>query len=487
MDILNELIASMNKEDIRYFKLYTSRTKSPETRKDLVLFDYIRKSGDSYKEDKILKKLYGDNDKNAFYRIKNRLQKDINKCLIIQHYQEDDIIYVFHLLSLVRFYLIKNKFKIALRFTQKAEKKAKEIEHYELLDIIYGEFIKLSHEIVSIDPEEYIKKRRDNSNIINNIREIDDILAAVSYRLKTTQNFSEKEPPVLAILQKAIEDFSPDLDLKNSPKLRFKIYSAVSQILLQKHDYNTLEVYLLKTYSQFRKEGLFNKGSHNHKLQILTFIINALFKNNKITLSLKYAEQLKGAMSEYNEMLYDKYLFFYYNSLVINYSVLDKDKAISILEELKENDKLKSTSFYEIFVYLNLAILWFDKGRYHNAIKNLNKLFHHGNYENADIALKFKIAVAELIIRYELNDFDFLEHKINQLKKDYDQLLIKKEHVREEEFIDILKRMMTTRSIKKDQHLFALINKFMEIKSKKHIPDDTEIINYNNWLRSKLN
>ena len=42
-------------------------------------------------------------------------------------------------------------------------------------------------------------------------------------------------------------------------------------------------------------------------------------------------KSLKNAMEEYHHMLYDKYTFFYYNSLVINYSKLDRDKAISIL------------------------------------------------------------------------------------------------------------------------------------------------------------
>ena len=54
---------------------------------------------------------------------------------------------------------------------------------------------------------------------------------------------------------------------------------------------------------------------------MLTYLINSLFYNKKIDVSLEYVEKLKSAMSEYNKLLYDKYLFYYYNSLVINYTV----------------------------------------------------------------------------------------------------------------------------------------------------------------------
>ena len=42
------------------------------------------------------------------------------------------------------------------------------------------------------------------------------------------------------------------------------------------------------------------------------------------------------------------FLFFYYNSLVINYSVLDKEKAIHILEEAKQNEHIKQLPTYTV-------------------------------------------------------------------------------------------------------------------------------------------
>lgn len=484
MDTLSHIVLGMNKEDIRFFKLYSLRTAANAERKDIAFFDIIRKNNKSYDEDKTALKLYGQN-KNAFYRMKNRLIEEINKSLIIQHLEDDEVIYILHMLSTSKFYFGRNQYDVAFHFLRKAEKYALKIESFDLLDVIYGEFIKLSHEIITINPETYIQKRKENKIQLNHIREIDDILSAVAYRIKVSQNFTSGDADVLSLLQKTVNDYSNNQSLKSSPSLRFRIYYAVSRILLSKHDYLGLESYLLDTYKKFVKENLFNKGNHDTKLQMLTYIVNSLFKNGKLKKSLEYAEKLNEAMQEHNKILFEKYLFFYYNSLVINYSQLDKAKAIDILENLKENTQLKKNSYYDFFIYLNLSVLHFDQKDFRNAIKNLNKFYSHEGYKNADEVMKFKIMIAELIIRYELGDFDFLEHKISQLKKDFKKLLGLDEYQREVQFIGILNKMMFIDNVKHNKELENQIRDFIQNGENIRM-DDTEIIQYNDWLKSSI-
>ena len=353
MNILPEVIGNMNKEEIRNFKLFINRTEKATERKDEVLFDFIRKQFPEYNEDKILKKLYNSEDKNALYRLKNRLFEDIGKSLTLHYYDANEYNIILNYLFLSRLFQSKGQAPTAYYYLNKAFRKANESEHLDWLDIIYGEFIKLSHETLEINPEEYIQKRKDNRSKLNKVQEIDDILAALIYRIKVSQNFAKQNTEILDLLQKTVNDFAKSKDVKNSPVLRFKIYQSVSRILLQQQDYKSLEKYLLKTFDEFSKEKLFNKNNHDTKLQMLTYLINSLFKNQKIDLSLTYVNKLKSAMEEFNKQLYDKYLFYYYNSLVINYSVKNIDRAIEILHEAKDNASIKKLPVYNVFVYLN--------------------------------------------------------------------------------------------------------------------------------------
>ncbi len=486
MNILPEVIGNMNKEEIRNFKLFINRTEKATERKDEVLFDFIRKQFPDYDEDKILKKLYDTDDKNALYRLKNRLFEDIGKSLTLHYYDANEYNIILNYLFLSRLFQSKGQAPTAYYYLNKAFRKANENEHLDWLDIIYGEFIKLSHETLEINPEEYIQKRKDNRSKLNKVQEIDDILAALIYRIKVSQNFAKQNTQILDLLQKTVNDFAKSKDVKNSPVLRLKIYQSVSRILLQQQDFKSLEKYLLKTFDEFSKEKLFTKNNHDTKLQMLTYLINSLFKNKKIDLSLTYVDKLKSAMEEFSSALYDKYLFYYYNSLVINYSVKDIDKAIEILHEAKDNASIKKLPIYNVFVYLNLAVLNFDKKNFKESLKHLVKPMMQDAFKHLDEAWHLKLSVFELMIRYELNDFDYLEHKLLRVKKDYLSLLKKEEYVRQKQMVLLIEKLVKSDGVKKNKQLLKEINALLDgimLDSS----SDTDIINYSDWLKAKVN
>ena len=484
MDVAGSIIHNMSKDEVRFFKLYMTRMETGE-RKDLLLFDYIRKNGNLYDDEAIFRKLYAEEDKNAYYRLRNRLMTGLNKSLLLQHWGEDDLLQLLQLYSLSGFYAGRNEFQLATYFLRKAETRAEKMENFGLLDLIYSEFIRLSAEIPGVNPEEYLEKRKSNQEKISQLRAIDDVVAVLTYRLKYSQNFARGDQSVLSLLEETVNDYSHTPGLKSSSLFRLRSYAAVSQILLQKRDYAALETYLLKTYKDFLKSNIFNKGNHDTKLQMLTYIVNSLFKTNKLRESLKYTEQLHAAMEEYGKALYDKYLFFYYNSLVINYSKLDKREAIRILENLMDQKKLTGNPFYEVFIYLNLAVLHFDLGEYRDAIRHISKLYLLDSYRNADRALQMKIAVSELIIRFELRDLDYLEYRIGRIRKDFKDLLKENQFLKEKEFLSIILTMTNSTADLSDKSLIKKCSEFID-KYKVTEEGDDEILNYTNWLQEKF-
>jgi hypothetical protein len=486
MNILPEIIGLLNKEEIRGFKLFANRTNASVGRKDILLFDYIKKNRFEYADEKIFKKLYGGKEKNAFYRLKNRLLEDIGVSLSLLHYNSSEINYVLNNYLLAKLFISKNKWQIALFYMSKAEKKAREIESFELLDMLYNEYIKLSHEVLDINPEEYITKRKENRLQLNRLQEIDDVLAAVIYRVKISQNFGKGNEKINELLSKTVNTFANSKEIKNSPLLRFKIYHSLSRILLQQHNYKALEKYLLKTYNEFSKEELFTRNNHDTKLQMLTYISNTLFKNNKINESLVYAGQLDEAMKEFSGLLYDKYLFYYYNILVNNYAKTNVEKAIEILDEAKEQKVIQSHPVYIGFVYLNLAVSYFGIKNFKSALKSVVKLYMLDSYKALDAALRFKIAVVELMIRYELNDFDYIEQRIGQLKKEFRKEFALPDFENEVQFIKIISLLMNTVSVKLDKKALGMIRQFITKLQGLKLTEAQEIINYADWLQSKI-
>lgn len=483
MKILQQIVGMMNKEEVRHLKLFMGRTNAGEERKDIELFDYIRQHNEDYDETRIQQKLYGPRDKNALYRLKNRLLEDIGKSITLQYIDESDFNAVVHQLLLSRFFLSKSQSQIAFHYLGRAEKKAIAADSPELMDLVYGEYVRFSQETLEINPTEYIKKRRANREQLNQLQEIDDVLAEVVYKVRTTQNFTGQDYRIIETLRKRVNEFSKQKSTNNSILLRFKIYHSLSRILLQKQDFVLLEKYLEQTFEEFTREGLFSRNKHDTKLQLLTYLANAQFKNKKFEQSLATAARLKTAMNEFGGLLHDKYLFFYYNILVIGYSEKNRDKAIEILNEAKENAVIKKLPFYLVFVFLNLTVLNFDNGNNKQAIRNLVKLTMEPGFAGLDRVLRMKIAVAELIIRFELQDIDTLERRLEQVKKEFADLLRTKDGRRQSEMIGVLSSMCTTTSVRRDKNLRKKILKITNTPSAK----TNDIIDYNNWLNAQIN
>jgi len=112
MDIFQNLIAVMNKEEIRHYKLFIKRTSIQNERKDEILFDYTKRNFENFNEEKISTILYNKEDKNAYYRLKNRLLEDIGKSLLLQHYKDNSTNIIVNYILLSRLFLTKGQFKI---------------------------------------------------------------------------------------------------------------------------------------------------------------------------------------------------------------------------------------------------------------------------------------------------------------------------------------------------------------------------------------
>ncbi len=481
MNTLQQIIASMNKEEVRHLKLFMGRTNSGSDRKDIELFDYIRQRPEDYDEDKIQAKLYGTSDKNALYRLKNRLLDDVAKSLALQYSDESDFNQVAMFLQLARHFLVGSQFQLALHYLGKAEKRAISVENHELLDLIYSEYIRYSQETLGVNPTEYIRKRRENREDLARLQEIDDILAEVVYKVRTTQNFTGQDYRIIENLRKRVSGLGLKKAASKSIQLRFKVYHSLSRILLQKHDFVSLEKYLLDTLSEFTKEKLFNRNTHDTRLQMLTYLANAQFKNMKMEESLETAAKLKAAMAEFGGLLHDKYLFFYYNILVINYSTNNRDKAIEVLNEIKENAVIMKQPHYHVFIYVNLTVLNFDGQNYKQALRSLVRLTMEEGYINLDVNLRMKITIAELIIRYELKDEEFLEKRIEQVKKEFAVQLKSREGKRHQEMLNLLSEFATAENVLRNKLLQKKIRTFLD-KQQNTVGD---LINYNTWLNTK--
>ena len=169
MNILPAIVQTLNKEEQRYFKIYISRVNAGENRKDIALFDMIKDRKENFNEEEAATSLYGKKDKNSYYRLKNRLQIELNKSLILQHIEDDEFKIQFYY-SLYKLFELKKNKELAAYYLKQLEKAATLTDDFQWLDIIYSEAINFSLKDTEINPLEYIKKRAENNDKLSRLR-----------------------------------------------------------------------------------------------------------------------------------------------------------------------------------------------------------------------------------------------------------------------------------------------------------------------------
>jgi hypothetical protein len=217
---------------------------------------------------------------------------------------------------------------------------------------------------------------------------------------------------------------------------------------------------------------------------MLSWIVNVLFMNKKYVLSLEYAEKLKAEMVMYDNMLYDRFEFFYYNSLVINFSVINPKKAIDILLDLSTKEKIEKLTFNGVFVYLNLAVLYYGQKDFGKALHSLNKLYNYNGFESTDIRLKLKINLGELMMRFEENDNDILLYRLKQVHKDFENYFSENNSVWEAAFLDLFDMMMQDDKHRNAQQIKNTAHKLID-NIRSNTSQDDMLFAYDKWIAEK--
>jgi hypothetical protein len=482
---LLEAIQLLTKEEVRAFKLFIRKVDTKAERKDIELFDAIRRSKADYDEDKTFERIYSGVPKNNFHRLKSRLLQDLNRSLIDLHQENNDVLKLWHFLSVVEYYFSKRHYELAHWFLRKAEKLAEKLDHREALDIVFTEYVRLSHQVVYINPEEFIQRRKINQAELRKIRELDDILAAVSYRLKVAQTYTGSGNELIQLLEQTVEEFALEESTAKNVGLRIKMFQAVSRILLDRRDYEALVAYVMEAYQGFVNDGIFGKSNHETKIQMLTYLANALHKCKRYNESLQYAELLGREMLEFDSMLQDKYLFFYYNVLMINYFNTDIDKAIKLLDEMHANEKIMETPFYVLFIDLNFALAWNQKKNYRKAIRYVVQTYLSEAYKAAATGVKLRFALVEMTMRYNLKDQEVLALRLRQIVNEFKDELSNETYRREARLLEIIHGLNESIDMKPTGALLEKIQKFLLAPATEE-QLDSEMVNYNDFLNEVL-
>ncbi len=488
MDLLFQIVKNFKKEELRVLSMNLKKYGSDGVTKADGLFEYIRntdKSAENSYDDEALHLMFPEEpNENAYYRLKNRLKTELEKQLLNMNHDLDDKITVMNMVNLSNIYSYKSQFEISVHYLQKAEKLAEKYEFQDILELIYNELIALSHNSNDINPMVYIEKQRANQEKKRLAMEIDFAIASVRFRMRKT-NFSKKSEDVEVKLRQIIQDLEINNELLKSPKVRLRIHLTVRDLLLASQDFKRLESYLINSLKDFDKENFFVKANSASKINLITWIINTLLINRKYSEAETFAKELLNELNRFNKLYHDKFIWTYYQSMITIYmSSGSLDEAIALLVQIKDLPAHKGVSFYDYAIYVNLSLCYYYQNALSAAIKTLAHLFSKELYNKLSPDFQLSIGILEMILHFENKNFDYVEHRGNELKVKYRPLLKMPEYTDEKNFIRILTAASTRQFKFRDEQVEPLVKKFLEDASAFQVGSNKHI-DYKLWLQAK--
>ncbi len=483
---LTDLIVGLEQVEVRNFKVHVSRYNIKEGSKKLtLLFDEIKKNKlDEYSDD-LLGKIMPKGNKNALYRLKNRLVEEVENSLVYLHRNKNEEYDIYKNLQLFQIFLYKSDYTKSLYYLKKAEKIALKLENYNHLVAIYRKFIQLS-QFQDTSPEIYIKQQDYYRQLAIEADEVDRLMATINHQLKQT-NFSGKNGQVVEILEGVYEQLEINTrKLESSARMSLAINRCIRDILLQRKEFKPLSDFLITNYESALEKGKFSKSNHEEKIKQLSWIINALSKAKLYDELEKYIEELYRALLEHQKLYFDKYIWLYYQSKVILYTTtLNTKKAIELLVELKEKEPIQFSSGPFFFVYVNLTTLYYTTNQLNESLGVLAEILINPSFNSLSPDWKLSLQILELIIRVDNEDFNYAFSKCQEVRRKYRSLFQQEEYQVENDFVKLLAHYIRKPDAIKDESFKADAQRFIDSSPNFELGSN-ELINYPIWLKAKM-
>jgi len=490
---LESVILSLTKQEVRNFKIYANRIKTNNRQKKiLTLFDAYKSEKFKTDED-LLKSEFPKLNKNAFYRLRNRLLDEIDQSLLMLYNDMDDKILVMRSIIMAKISNHKNDYKSAYSLLLEAEKKAYKSEFFDLLNVIYNEMIALSAYSPEIDPRIYIKKIGDVEREYATLKELNRLIAEIAYELRS-KNY-EGDYDTIQALRNINERLSTSEIVNNSFQAKLKVFTCIRDILYQEKKITQLKEHLVDTYNSFETNNLWTKNYHVDKIIMIIWTNNIALKAKDFALARSCVEKLWVELNKYNKLYFEKYKWFYYQSLFIDSYLTDKiDEGIQILEDcrlayLQEEKELvfKDVPIQTIIIFqLNLTVAYFSKNEFDKALDQIKVFFYTDVYKKLNPQLKLFIFIVDIIVYFERGDEEYVLFRIREVKRSLRNILSKDTYNREKEFLYLLGKLITVTSPTKNKSLVDRMQKFIS-ESPEFEPGAKEYIDYKVFLEAKLN
>lgn len=448
MDKLKTIISTFSPEEQKELSLFVQRQRKKKSRKDLELLNLLRKEK-TFSPEEMISKLYQDSpNQMAYHALRKRLMRHLNEFIMLKQMDEDPSTAssVMGMISMARYLFEKRLDKLGWDIIRKAEKLARENEHFDLLNSIYNLQIEKAGDDFADSMEAIMLKRETNKSFAE-----EDEKAAIANSLikrKLTEiRMNGMVPDFDLTIREVLEKYRLSEAVNNRPRLYLNLMSITRSMVIARRDYFHFEPLVIAGYMEMESRDLFTGPHQSCKLELIYMIAHVLYRNKKFDESLEWLEKMHTALEANHKSYYHLYYPRYAMLKAVNYTFTYRvQAAIQLLNDMLNNVQLRLQVQDVLNLRLNMGYFSFLAGDKAGAVKAGIEIQHSDKWLEKKMGKEWvlKKNLSEMILQYELGNYDLARSKIKSIEKNFKELFLLPAYQKVSVYLSFVRRMATS-------------------------------------------
>jgi len=483
LDLLDSLVIHLSDDEQKEFSSYLARNSRSQLEPKLFL---LLASHKQLRPSEMSVALYGSLNMNAYYSMRKQLIEQIFNFIVVQRLklEADAACGVFAMVTVGRFMLEKNAFPLAGHYLKKAEQIAIKNHQYEELESIYKLLVTHSR-VLELDLDEVSAAWEKNTSHYATFRKLTIASAFIRNKMEKAKLHAHPIDP-----EQMIDEVMGQIQLTdveaNNPAFLHTIISLARSAFASTKEYQKLEPYAIRIYNRLKKNDAFGPNDVQLEISFLFIIAHTLYRNRKFEASIEWLNKMENLLPT-NKFkttpLYPKYLSLKAATLCYTGENL---LSIEVMEEfLKKKNKL--TELRERFnMHINLAVYYFNAGEFRMANKEMARIGRSDKFLQVKMGKewRFKKNMIEIIIHYELGNFELAETLLKRTKKRFAKFIALPKYQSAAVFMNFISKMiLSPESISSAEFKDQVRETNIGVIDMKN---DIQAVTFYSWLRSKM-
>lgn len=487
IDNIKDIISLFNEEDNKEFRAFINRQRQRKNRKDLELFEILSEAH-SYPAKEIVKRLYNNDNMNAYHSVRKRLLRHLMDFVVIKRIDEDttEASSISGMLTLSKFLFENGNDRVGWVYLKKSEQLALSSEQFELLNNVLNSQIEFANSEFAPRFEEIISKREKNKKLADEDERANIATAIVRLKLKEYIT-NGADVNINHEVTKAMYDYNLYNAAKERPRILYNLLTIVRSAILAKKEYYKFEPLVIESYKQVLSRYGFKKKDHFYKLSILYMIVHILYRTKKFDEALRYLSEMEQELEKYKK----SYFIIYYPRYIMLYAATknlmgDVDESIRITEHALNLNDVQFSDENRLQMTINLAVYYFEKGDFKESNKVIHSIEHTDKWCEKKMGKEWVLRknLGEVIVLYERGNLDLAFDRIRAIEKQNSVLFKQPIYKRVTTFLNFIKVCIDKPYWVGTQEFYDKVNSNIE-----HWPVDQEDIlasAFYCWLKSKM-